>query len=239
MLPCYRALAASPRVVLAGNSRAANRDYAGWIGVPHPEVHTVSNAVDAAGHEEIGPQQRAQLRASLGIEAAAPVMIGVFRLSDEKRPFDFLEVCKGVHGTLPALRVLIVGEGPLRPRLEQAVEPWIRILGRRSDVAELLQLADLLLLTSSHEGMPNVVMEAQLAGLPVVASRTGALPECVSEDSGVLVAPGDIAGFVGACCVILGDRQRARARGLRGAQRMREEFTIERMTRRYLGLVEA
>jgi glycosyltransferase involved in cell wall biosynthesis len=238
MLPCYQALAGSPRVVLTGNSQAANRDYAAWIGPQAGTVHTVPNAIDAEGTEPPSLEASAALRAALGIAEDAPVIIGVFRLSAEKRPFDFLEVCRAVRRSLPALRVLVVGEGPLREALARDLEPWIALLGRRSDVAELLHLADLLLLTSSHEGMPNAVMEAQLAGLPVVASRTGGLPDCVSDGrSALLVAPGDIDGFAHACLRLLFDPAAARAMGERGARRMREEFTIERMARRYLELV--
>jgi glycosyltransferase involved in cell wall biosynthesis len=238
MLPCYRALAASPRVVLAGNSHAANCDYGGWIGPAAGTVHTVPNAVDADGCEPPDFEESAALRAALGIAEGAPVIIGVFRLSQEKRPFHFLEVCRRVQRALPALRVLVVGEGPLHAQLSRELEPWIELLGRRSDVAQLLHLADLLLLTSSHEGMSNAVMEAQLAGLPVVASRTGGLADCVSDGrTAILVDPGDIAGYVRGCLRLLFDPAAGRAMGYRGAQRMREEFTIERMTRRYLELV--
>jgi glycosyltransferase involved in cell wall biosynthesis len=239
MLPCYRALAASPRVVLAGNSHAANRDYAAWIGPGAGTVHTVPNAIDADGYELPDFEECAALRAALGIAAGAPVVIGVFRLSEEKRPFDFLAACREVRRSLPALRALIVGEGPLQERLsrELALEPWAQLLGRRTDVSQLLHVSDLLLLTSSHEGMPNAVMEAQLAGLPVVASRTGGLPDCVSEGrTAILVEPGDIRGYARACLRLLFDPAAGRAMGMRGAQRMREDFTIEKMTRRYLAL---
>jgi glycosyltransferase involved in cell wall biosynthesis len=239
MLPCYQALAASPRVVLAGNSHAANRDYAAWIGPAAGTVHTVPNAIDADGGEPADYEQSTALRAALGIAAGAPVIIGVFRLSEEKRPLIFLEVCRAVRRSLPGLRVLIVGEGPLHGRLSRDLEPWIELLGRRSDVAQLLQLSDLLLLTSSHEGMPNVVMEAQLAGLPVVASRTGGLADCVADgQSAILVDPGDLEGYVRGCLRLLFDPAAARAMGARGAKRMREDFTIERMARRYLELAE-
>ena len=238
MLPCYRALAASPRVVLAGNSHAANRDYAAWIGPAAGTVHTVPNAIDAAGCEPPDFEQSAALRAALGIAGGAPLIIGVFRLSEEKRPFDFLEVCRRVRRALPALRVLIVGEGPLRERLGRELEPWAQLLGRRSDVAQLLHLSDLLLLTSSREGMPNAVMEALLAGLPVVASRTGGVAECVGEGgTALLVEPGDIDGYVQACLRVLFIPAAARAMGERGARRMLEEFSIERMTRGYLELI--
>jgi glycosyltransferase involved in cell wall biosynthesis len=238
MLPCYRALAASPRVVLAGNSHAANRDYAAWIGPGAGTVHTVPNAIDAAGCEPPDFEQSAALRAALGIAGGAPLIIGVFRLSEEKRPFDFLEVCRRVRRALPALRVLIVGEGPLRERLSRELEPWAALLGRRSDVAQLLHLSDLLLLTSSREGMPNAVMEALLAGLPVVASRTGGVAECVGEGgTALLVEPGDIDGYVQACLRVLFNPAAARAMGERGARRMLEEFSIDRMTRSYLELI--
>ena len=95
-------------------------------------MHTVPNAVDAEDAEPPRLEASAALRAALGIPEGAPVILGVFRLSAEKRPFDFLEVCRAVRRSLPALRVLVVGEGPLREALGRDLEPWISLLGRRS-----------------------------------------------------------------------------------------------------------
>lgn len=243
MRPCYRAIASSPRVVFTGNSQAANLDYASWIGMAPSRVHVVPNAIDPSDHREPGEDQRRLLRASLGLEEGAPVLIGIFRLSDEKRPFDFLEVCRRVRAALPRLQVLIVGEGPQRSKLAEAIrtmqlEACVQLLGRRTDIEALLRVSNALLLTSAHEGMPNVVMEAQLAAVPVVASRTGGVADCVAEGTtALLVEPGDVAGFAAGCIRILSDAGMARAMGVLGAELMRRDFTIEKMCSGYLELL--
>ena len=242
MRPCYQALSSSPRVVLTGNSRAANQDYAHWLGIPASRVHTIANAIDPNGLVAPGAEERHLLRSSLGIDVDAPVLIGIFRLSDEKRPFDFLEACRRVKEAVPQIKVLIVGEGPRQAELEATIrrlqlEACVQLLGRRTDIGSLLHVANALLLTSAREGMPNVVMEAQLAGLPVVASRTGGVPDCVTEGSTALLAePGDIAGFSEACIRILSNPEMGRSMGICGSELMRANFTIDKMCGKYLEL---
>lgn len=112
------------------------------------------------------------------------------------------------------------------------------MLGRRGDIAALMGLASLLLLTSEKEGMPNVVMEAQALGLPVVAARTGGVPDLVEHgQSGFIVNGDDPADFARACISILQDENLAKKMGQSGAARMRGRFSRTSMAKEYLRII--
>jgi asparagine synthase (glutamine-hydrolysing) len=238
--PFYRALARSGRITLSGNSRAGNEDYARWIGVAPQEVCWIPNAIEPGDFPD-RMAQVVQLRAQLRIAAGQPVILGVFRLSEEKRPEIFVRVCAQVAQHVPGLRVLIVGVGPMQGTVEQAIRGLdldAQLLGRRDDVPDLMRLASLVLLTSRHEGMPNVLMEAQLLGVPVVATRVGGAPDCVLDAvTGFLHDKDDVAGLAAACIQILKDTRRAARMSAQGAAYMRTYFTKERLASLHLQLM--
>jgi glycosyltransferase involved in cell wall biosynthesis len=242
-LPLYRALCHSPRVVLSGNSHAANADYARWIGVAESRVGLVPNAIDSGRFAASGQERLDELRREFGIDASTPVVLGVFRLNEEKRPLLFVEACAQAAASVPGLRVLVAGVGPfesaMRRRIEELdLQEAVTLLGRREDIADLMSISSMLLLTSSFEGMPNVVMEAQLCGLPVVASRVGGVPDCMIDgETGYIVDVDDYAGFGQRCVQILSDADLRERLGRRGAQHMREQFSIAAMSERYLQLL--
>jgi len=96
-----------------------------------------------------------------------------------------------VHGT--GVRLLVAGEGPLRPALEsEADRSQVRFLGFVPDVRPVLAAADLLALPSRTEGLPMAALEAMAAGVAVVASAVGSLPEVLADGAGVLVPAGDV-----------------------------------------------
>jgi asparagine synthase (glutamine-hydrolysing) len=242
-LPCYQALAESPRIVLSGNSRLANSDYAKWLGVREERIAVVPNSIDAEDFEIPGPSELDRLRREFGLSVQAPVILGVFRLSEEKDPRTFLEVCAGVAKRISGLRVLIAGVGPLRGELdalitERGLEQTVTLLGRRTDVPALMAISSLLLLTSTHEGMPNAAMEAHLVGLPIVATRTGGTPEIVRDGvTGYLYAPADVSGLTEACVLILGNSELSRRMQAAARKRMSDEFSKRTMVDRYIALV--
>jgi glycosyltransferase involved in cell wall biosynthesis len=109
------------------------------------------------------------------------------------------------------------------------------LLGRRDDVPELMQISSLLLLTSYFEGMPNVVMEAQAVGLPVVASNVGGVPDCmIAGQTGYLVDRDDVEGFAHRCIELLEDDHLRTRFGANGAAYMHSSFSRHAMAERYL-----
>ena len=134
------------------------------------------------------------------------MILGVGRLGPEKR-FDFflqiLSRCRQ-EARVP-LRACLVGDGPLRPELEEMsrslglLDVALQFRGKLDDVRPLYAEADLLMLTSEREGTPNVIMEAMACGLPVVATAVGDVPELVRHQvSGFVLGVGDVPGFLAA-----------------------------------------
>jgi glycosyltransferase involved in cell wall biosynthesis len=239
--PLYRALCAAPGVTLSGNSPDANADYARWLGIEDERIRFVPNALSAEFFPAPAAGEAGRLRRQLAIGEGQPVVLGVFRLSEEKQPLVFLDVCARILAARPDARILHAGTGleeaPMRRALrERGLEGRITFLGPRSDIPALMEVASLLLLTSALEGMPNVVMEAQFSGLPVVATRAGATAACLADGvSGLLADPDDAPALAAACLRILGDPALARGMGDAAAKRARSEFAPERMIDRFLG----
>ncbi len=147
--PLYATLARSPRVLMTGNSRASNADYAQWIGIAEDHVKLVPNALDATkiGARDAGSLQR--LRQQLGVTSSTPLILGVFRLSEEKRPLLFVEAFSAIAARVPGARGLVAGVGPMKDEMQSRIvelglQDSLTLLGRRDDVPELMQISSLL-----------------------------------------------------------------------------------------------
>jgi glycosyltransferase involved in cell wall biosynthesis len=148
--------------------------------------------------DSVSPGERASARTRLGLGRDDLVAVAAGRLSLEKA-FDLLIAAFGrVHAGEPRLRLLVAGEGPERPRLEAAIaraglQDLVQLLGQVPDIRPILAAADLLVLPSRTEGLPNIVLEGLDAGLPVLATCVGALPELVHDGvTGWLVPRDDV-----------------------------------------------
>ncbi|UOE22018.1 glycosyltransferase family 4 protein [Thermobifida halotolerans] len=161
----------------------------------------------------------AEVRAGLGVEPGRPLLVTVARLAEQKGLPVLLDAARSWARRTPPPLVAVAGEGPLRERTAARIAAEglpVRLLGRRSDVADLLSAADVFVLASVWEGQPLVVQEALRAGVPVVATDVGGVAE-LTGDAAALVPRGDAAALAGAVSRILDDgalaaRMRARSR---------------------------
>jgi glycosyltransferase involved in cell wall biosynthesis len=236
----YHALTQGKPVTLSGNSSAGNDDYAQWIGVDPQSIALIPNAIDFEPFDQIDRSQvRASTRHDLGANTATPVMLGVFRMSEEKRPLLFLEIVAAVRRRCPDVQAWMAGSGPMEWAVndriaELGLGDCVKLLGRRSDIPALMAAADLLLLTSAFEGMPNVVVEAHAAGLPVVASDVGGVADVVVDGhTGYVVVADEPSPFADACVRLLTDPALRQSQGLHAADRARAQFSIEAMATQY------
>jgi glycosyltransferase involved in cell wall biosynthesis len=184
------------------------------------------------------PASARDVRPELGIEPGAPIIGSVGSLYTVKAFDVLLRATALLVGERPDVRVLIVGDGPERPALERlarelGVDSSVRLLGSRSDVPDILDTLDIAVCCSNSEGSPLSVMEYMGAGLPVVASAVGGLPDLIEPGvNGLLVPPGDPSALAEALADLLGDPERAQAMGARGRERQRAEFDIDVLVRR-------
>ncbi|MEA2147444.1 MAG: hypothetical protein QOG59_3031, partial [Solirubrobacteraceae bacterium] len=166
---------------------------AAWVrrGVALDQVLAIPNGVPAAAPDA----SRSAIRAELGIDDTALVIVLTASMRPEKRIPDFVHAVRRVHAQDARVLGLVIGDGAQRPAVEAAAQgsPAIRLLGQRSDVGRILSACDVFALTSAYEAVPMAILEAMAAGLPVVATDVGALATMVeSEHTGLLVAPGDV-----------------------------------------------
>jgi glycosyltransferase involved in cell wall biosynthesis len=192
------------------------------------KVTTIWNGIDTSGFREralCGPTREA-----LGIPEDSVVVVTVARLVWFKAIDILIEAAALVKSTTK-VHFLVVGDGVLRPRLQQLVEARglndrVRLLGERHDVAGLLALSDIFALPSASEGMPIAIMEAMAVGLPVVATAVDGTPELVLDgQTGTLVRPGDPRAFADALDPLLGNAELRQKLGQAGRQRIDTKFS--------------
>lgn len=167
-------------------------------GADPARVRVIPNGCDAAIFR---PRGRASMRAALGIDPAARLVVYVGRLVAEKGLRELMQAAGALGDQDPRLEVALVGEGPLRGELEAwiAANPGahVRLVGSQGpeDVARWMAASDVVTLPSYSEGHPNVLVEALACGRPVVATPVGGIPEVVDAASGLLVPARDPAAL--------------------------------------------
>jgi glycosyltransferase involved in cell wall biosynthesis len=157
--------------------------------------------------------------------AVAPIVGFVGRLQPEKGVDVLLQAAPIVLAVVPQATFVIIGDGPLRPTLEEQARQLglisrVCFLGFRADVPRILTQLSMLAIPSRSEGTPLVLLEAMCAGVPVVASAIGGIKDVLRQGKeGLLVPPDDPAALAGALCSLLLDPERTRSMGEAGRQR--------------------
>ncbi|MEX1181758.1 MAG: glycosyltransferase family 4 protein [Gemmatimonadota bacterium] len=213
---------------------AVSRPMAAYLvrrGVPAGRVHCIPNAwADATPFVE-----RADARVALGIHPATYCIGFVGRLSREKGPDVFVEALARVN---PAVTALVIGDGRMRDALELrtrqlGISGTVRFAGSVENAGRFMKAFDAVVLSSRTEGTPVVLLEAMAAGVPVVATTVGGIPDAVSQLEAWLVPPEDPPALAAALREIIADPDAARTLAARATQRLRAEFGAGAWVERY------
>jgi glycosyltransferase involved in cell wall biosynthesis len=208
-------------------------------GLDPDHVRVVKNGIP-----EVETSGRARARAALGLADDAAVIGTVAVLRPEKSLDVLVEAVAVLAPKRPGLRLLVAGEGPERPRLEELIRARgvgdnVTLLGVRHDVPDLLDAFDVAVCCSAWEGSPISVIEYMRAGLPIVASDVGGIPSMLEAGvEGVLVPAGDPAALATGIDGLLADKPRRAAIGERARERQRRDFSLDAMIRSIVELYD-
>ncbi len=202
-------------------------------------IHRIYNGLD------LTPFKRADF------SSTPPLIVAVGRLIAKKGFLDLLRACRLLMERGKSFRCEIIGEGPLEQELREQIaqldlEDYVELPGAKPqhEIREHLAAASAFVLPSvvdpdgGMDNLPTVIMEAMAAGLPVVSTSIGGIPEMVIQnETGFLVPPDDVAALAGAIERLLDDISLARRFGEGGFQRAGELFSIEKNVRELCGLL--
>ncbi|ANN73404.1 glycosyltransferase [Bordetella bronchialis] len=183
----YQALAQVPGVHFVSNSRAAAEEYAKWLGIPSVRFHILYNGVPELA-TDASPEDENKWNAFQASTADATETIGgVFRLEPDKRPQLWIKLAAMYLKRRPKARFFIVGDGRLVDNMvaladELCVGDRLLFVGLSKHVGYWYSQMDVKVLLSRYEGLPNVLIEAQLLGVPVVSTPAGGAGECFVEN---------------------------------------------------------
>jgi glycosyltransferase involved in cell wall biosynthesis len=203
------------------------------LGYRSERIQVLPSAVDAGAYQETALQVRAH-----AAHDSEPIVVCVAHLRYEKGLDILLHAWQTVHAYMPAARLVLAGHGPLEPQLRSMamaldVSEHVQFAGMIHDVRSMLAKGDVFVLPSRHEGLPNALLEAMASGLPCIATRVSGSEDVIVDGfSGLLVPPEDPGALASALLALLGDRQRARAMGEAGRQRIIGAFNQVELTER-------
>jgi glycosyltransferase involved in cell wall biosynthesis len=212
----------------------AVRDAWAAVGLLREGIAVVHNGVEvgrALAGVESGADAAEAVRRELRVPGDAPLVVTVSVLRPGKGLEVLLAAVPAVLAEHPRARFAVVGDGPEHRRLEEraaaaGLGEAVAWTGFRRDVPTLLAAADLFVLPSRDDAFPTVLLEAQAAGVAVVASRAGGIPEIVEDGAtGLLVPPGDAAALARALSALLADPAARRRLAEAGRRRAEESFS--------------
>jgi glycosyltransferase involved in cell wall biosynthesis len=244
MDPVYAALSSLPNVVMLNNSRAGAKSYADWLRLAPDRVKVIYNGLEMGPVDDTAAHA---VRDRLGVPRTAPLVGGIFRLYPEKRPLLWIEVAAHVLRAQPDAWFVLFGRGILEKDVKQSaarlgIGERLIMAGITEDVLPVMRALDVFLLTSFGEGVPNVVLEAQWAGTPVVATQAGGVAEAIDLGaSGWVVDPPEADRLAARVCRLLSDPAARAVARTAGPAFVRSRFGLQRMVHETLavfGLLE-
>jgi glycosyltransferase involved in cell wall biosynthesis len=184
------------------------------------------------------------VRASLNTPVDVPLVLFAGRLAEQKGVADLLFAMDLLQQVMPEVRTWIAGDGPLRKDLEgrsanHRLDGKVQFLGHREDVPSLLMAADMLVLPSHYEGLPNIVLEAMLYGTPVVACAAPGTTELIEDGvTGLLTPPSKPSELTRAIRKYILDPELRKRLAAAAKEKIEKDFSAQAMVDRFVELYE-
>jgi glycosyltransferase involved in cell wall biosynthesis len=171
------------------------REVREWKIAPNEKLVTIYSGIDFSSY--VAQRSALSVKRELDVEDAWPIVGCIGRLSQQKAQHYLLQATALLKENYPNIKLLLVGEGPLRPLLEKQIQALglsthIRLLGQRDDVADLLQTFDIYAMSSRWEGVGRALTEAMQCARPIVATAVNGVTEVIVDgETGLCVPPHD------------------------------------------------
>ncbi len=226
------------------NCYAVKNQMVQWEGLSEERIEVIYNGLDLAPYQNSPDRERVRNELGFDDHISLVGMIANFNFEIKGHRY-FLEAAKTVLKKIPKVEFLLVGDGPLRNHYEKLthaldMKEKIHFLGVRNDAPAILSNLSISVLSSTSEGLSNVILESMAAGKPVIATNVGGSREIVEGGvTGYLVPPGDSQAMAKAITELLQDPDKAKAMGAAGRKRVGEKFSIKAMVESHENLYKS
>ena len=233
MRPGYLSIFRQRNARFVNNSRAGAVDYARWLDLPSDQFEIIYNGFEFPA--EISGSARDAVRSTYGIPHNSLVVGSITRFSEEKRPELFIDMAKIIHTRNPQVCFLVFGVGPMLERIRSYVEKCelssvVQLPGVTADAWQALAAMDVFVLSSRIEGLPNVLIEAQASGLPVVCTGVGGMDETfINGETGYSVRAATADALADAVMRLIDEPQLRAQMSERAIHQARDTFGIAMM----------
>ena len=200
---------------------------------PREKIRMIYSGIDIGEFGNVG--SRNKIRKELGLKPGQIAVGQVSKLWEGKGHEDIINACPRIFSEIPDLKVFFIGDGPIRSRLEKMVyknglQERVVFLGHCNNIAEITSALDIAVLASHFEGMGRVILEAMAAGIPVVATRVGGIPDLIADqETGFLVEPHNPGQLAEAILRLASDPDLRREMGNAGKKSVDERFNVDTM----------
>lgn len=226
-------------------SPITKKDFISEYGVADDLVVTIPNGVETfAFKDAVMPKHRSECREKLGLNDEDFAIVNVGNLSPEKGQIQLLSLIKDIKDDFKKVRLLLVGDGPLKKSLQDEVirleiEGYVDFLGTRNDVPSILGASDLFVLPSCTESMSGALIEAGFAGLSSVSYNVGAISDVIENGvNGITVDRGDYLAFKNAVVRQIVDDEERKNMGTAIQQKCRDLFDIRGVATKYIEAID-
>lgn len=235
MKRAYLELSDTPNIRFTNNSFAGACSYANWLNIPKSHISIIRNGINERDIRKPSNEESQKLRKQLNLPSDAIVLGSIYRFFPEKNPDLWLQIASEIASSDPRFYFVIFGSGPMKREFIAKAEKLgfgerLCCPGTIDNAALGLSIFNIFLLTSNFEGVPNVILEASLMGVPVITSAVGGAPEAVINGiSGYVINSMSVDQYVAKIKEVVEDKNFIEKAKAMGPEFIRHEFNEDKM----------